>query len=228
MATQKAGTGSVDWGRVGIDAAVGAVSGAAGAGVGAAFAKLGSGIAVRTAGAAAGGASEGAANGAGTYFAEPGPHTLDGLVMASAENALIGGATGGITAKMPPWLSLNDMECFDKWIYRSRYTTEPTVMFRAGDINGSHTGGWWSTDAPVSVSTVRIEKALPPVWGNGDHSVVNAGFSAELPADLPSYVGRVARQRSLTGELYPGGTNQTFSPDSRNSATEIDSWLLLP
>ncbi|PPH98206.1 hypothetical protein C5C43_12735, partial [Rathayibacter rathayi] len=103
-------------------------SGAVGAGVGAAFAKVGSGIVVRTAEGAAGGASQGAIEGAGGYMTGPGPHTVDGLVMATAENALIGGATGGITAKMPPWLSLNDMECFDKWIYRSRYTTEPTVV----------------------------------------------------------------------------------------------------
>ncbi|WP_146076162.1 hypothetical protein [Rathayibacter rathayi] len=228
MATQKAGTGSVDWGGVGIDAAVGAVSGAAGAGVGAAFAKLGSGIAVRTAGAAAGGASEGAANGAGTYFAEPGPHTLDGLVMATAENALIGGATGGITAKMPPWLSLKHMKNFDKWIYRSRYTTKPTVMFRAGDINGFHAGEWWSTDAPTSISRVRSEKALPPQWPECLPNEVNTGFAAEIPRGWASYQGTVAPQRGATGELYPGGTNQTYLPDVWNDVKETDSWRLAP
>ncbi|WP_246226590.1 hypothetical protein [Rathayibacter agropyri] len=143
----------------------------------------------RTVGAAASGAAEGAFDGARAYVAEPGPYTPEGLLAAGTENALIGAATAGITANMPPWLSVEEMKCFDNWIYRSRYTTEPTVMFRAGDVNGSRTGNWWSTDAPLSVSVVRAEKALPPVWSTGDRNILNTGFSAELPAGLSSHVG---------------------------------------
>lgn len=228
VASQKIEDGSVDWGRVGIDAAVGAVSGAAGAGVGAAFAKRGSTIMARTVGAAASGAAEGAVDRVGAYVAEPGPHTPEGLLAAGAENALIGAATARITAKMPPWLSVKEMKCFDNWVYRSRYTTEPTVMFRAGDINGFHAGEWWSTDAPLSVSRVRSEKALPPQWPNGDASHVNTGFASELPAGWPAYSGTVAPQRGPAGELYPGGTNQTYMPMVWNDVKEMQSWPLVP
>ncbi|KZX20522.1 hypothetical protein [Rathayibacter tanaceti] len=36
----------------------------------------------------------------------------------------------------PPWLAVTIIKNADTWIYRSRCTTEPTVVFRAEDING--------------------------------------------------------------------------------------------
>ncbi|QWL46571.1 hypothetical protein E2R42_02850 [Rathayibacter toxicus] len=44
-------------------------------------------------------------NGVATYSLTPGPHTVEGFVGATAENAAIGGVTAGMTAKMPPWLA---------------------------------------------------------------------------------------------------------------------------
>lgn len=171
-----------------------------------------------------GAAASGAVGGVGAYVAEPGPQTPEGLLAAGAENALIGATTVGI----PPRLSLKEMKRFDNWICRSRYTTEPTVMFRAGDINGFHAGEWWSTDAPLSFSLVRSEKALPPQWPNGHPSHVNTGFASELPAGWPAYSGTVVPQRGLAGELYPGGTHQTYMPMVWNDVKEMQSWPLVP
>ncbi|PPF62151.1 type IV secretion protein Rhs [Rathayibacter tritici] len=91
VATQKATTGSVDWGQVGIDSAVGALGGGAG---GAAEA-----LAYR-AGASAfkaeiiAGTADGGVSGAAQYLTSPGPHTPDGLLGATAAGAAGGAASG--------------------------------------------------------------------------------------------------------------------------------------
>ncbi|QWL31893.1 RHS repeat-associated core domain-containing protein [Rathayibacter toxicus] len=201
VASQKSESGSVDWGKVGVDAAVGVV---------------------------ASGVAEGAVNGAATYSLTPGPHTVEGFVGATAENAAIGGVTAGMTAKMPPWLSYKNMKNFSKWVYRSGYTKEPQTLYRAGDIDGYHTGDWWSTDAPWSVSQVRADKALPLVWKTDDACVVNSGFKAEFPSGVPAYTGKAAPQTGFDGDYYPGGTNQTFIPGGRDIGKVVDSWPLAP
>ncbi|PPI53926.1 hypothetical protein C5D35_08570 [Rathayibacter toxicus] len=225
VASQKSESGSVDRGKVGVDAAVGVVSGAAGAGTGALFARMSSNVAGRVVGAVASGVSEGAA----TYSLTPGPHTVEGFVGATVENAAIGGVTAGMTAKMPPWLSYKNMKNFSKWVYRSGYMKESQTLYRAGDINGDHMGRWWSTDSPQSVSQVRADKALPLAWKEGaSPCIVNSGFKAELRPGMPVYVGKVAPQTGFDGDYYPGGTNQTYIPNPWDFGKVVDSWPLAP
>ncbi|QWL31885.1 hypothetical protein [Rathayibacter toxicus] len=121
------------------------------------------------------------------------------------------------------------MKNFSKWVYRSGYTKKPQVLYRAGDINGRHTGQWWSTDAPQSVSQVRADKALPLVWKKDEWPCkVNSGFKAEFPSGVPAYTGKAAPQTGFDGDYYPGGTNQTFIPGADNLGKLVDSWPLAP
>ncbi|XTR53030.1 DUF6531 domain-containing protein [Pseudarthrobacter sp. So.54] len=99
VATQKADRGAVDWGRVGVDSAVGALAGGLGAGTGAIVAsKMGAGLAARAATAAAGGAAEGGVSGGAGYAMSQGPHTPRGFIQATSTAAAVGAATGGSPA----------------------------------------------------------------------------------------------------------------------------------
>ena len=88
---QKATTGEVNWGEVGVSFAAGAIGG------GAAAAKLGA-TGVRA--AVVSGAVSGGVSGAGMsgyqYASGPGPHTASGFVAATAEGGASGAAFGGL------------------------------------------------------------------------------------------------------------------------------------
>jgi hypothetical protein len=89
---QKYTTGTVNWGEV----AIAGVAGGVGGGVGSAVARVaGEGLMGTVAVGMAGGLAEGAVNGGGNYLNGPGPHTVSGLVTHTADNAAIGGLTGG-------------------------------------------------------------------------------------------------------------------------------------
>ncbi|WP_157683578.1 polymorphic toxin-type HINT domain-containing protein [Microlunatus soli] len=98
--TQKFQNGSVDWGKVGVDAAIGGVAGAAGGGaaVGAMRAAGKAGLNCMgksmVTGAAAG-AADGGVNGGLTYATSGQPLTPGGFVKATAGGAAFGGVTGG-------------------------------------------------------------------------------------------------------------------------------------
>lgn len=229
VASQKATTGRVDWGEVGKETAIGAVTGMVGGGTGAAFTRgLGSGILKRAAAGAGSGATEGGATGLADYATSPGPHTVTGALGAITSSAVVGAATGGATAGGPKWLNFDDTKKFAGWSYHMGHVDESTVLHRSGDIDGRHTGNWWSTDAPTSIEKVRSEKALPETWPGGNDSKQNSGFTARFDQKMPAYRGFAAPQRDLNGSVYRGGGNQTYVPDGWSHADVINSWPLAP
>ncbi|WP_345147576.1 DUF6531 domain-containing protein [Arthrobacter ginkgonis] len=233
VATQKAGNGSVDWGQVGVDTAVGALAGGLGAGTGAMIAaRSGSGLAARAATAAAGGAVEGGASGGASYAMSPGPHTPGGFIQATGTGAVIGGATGGITGYKPQWLGIADMKTFKYGLYRSGYSHEDSILSRAGDSGFQKDfGSFWSADAPTSVLQARNDKAILPEWYNKNgeitgYSPLSMGYTASFPEGTTMYSGTVRRQIGLDGTVYPGGTPQVLIPESYKHGVIIDKWEL--
>lgn len=121
------------------------------------------------------------------------------------------------------------MKTFKNGIYTSGYLKGDQTFYRAGDINGFHMGEFWSTDAPLGVTQVRQEKALPPVWPKtNDASLINTGFEGIIYSGTPTYPGIVAPQAGLGGEIYKGGTNQTFIPKAWENGEVVNSWKLAP
>lgn len=129
VASQKATTGEVNWGKVGVDAAVGAFAGGIGAGTGAFLAgRMGTGLAARAAAGAASGAAEGGVSSGAGYLLGPGPHTPEGFAATALTGAATGGAGGGITAYKPKWLDATAASSFKFGIYRSGYSSESMVL----------------------------------------------------------------------------------------------------
>jgi len=230
VASQKATNGNVDWGTVGKDALIGTATGALGAGTGAALAaKMGTGLAARATTGAASGMVEGGATGAANYATSPGPHSVNGFVQATATQATIGALSGGSTAYRPKWLSRPDASTFAGGLYRSTYVKEGTTMFRSGDVNGFHSGNFWSSDLPRGINQVREDKALPYRWANtGQDSIQNAGFAAEFTKKMPAYKGLTAPQTGADGDYWKGGTNQTYVPDGYAAVDVKGYWSLVP
>jgi RHS repeat-associated protein len=234
VATQKATTGEVNWGKVGVDAAVGALAGGAGAGTGAFLAgKMGTSLAARAATGAASGAAEGGVSSGAGYLLGPGPHTPEGFAATTLTGAATGGAAGGITAYKPKWLDADTASTFKFGIYRSGYTHGETTLYRAGGIGPrADFGGYWSHDAPLSVAQVRQDKAILPVWFKDGKptgfSPLNNGYAAEFAPGTPVYSGTVAPQVDYKGNVYTGGTQQVHIPESWTHGTIVDKWKLLP
>jgi RHS repeat-associated protein len=99
-ATQKYTTGGVDWGKVGVDAAIGGVAGLAGGGaaVGAMRATAGvtSCLGRNMLTGAAAGMADGGVSGGLSYLTSGQPLSVNGFVEATANGAAFGGATGGL------------------------------------------------------------------------------------------------------------------------------------
>ena len=233
IASQKATTGEVDWGKVGVDAAIGAGTGALGAGTGAVFAlKAGSNVAARAAGAAGSGAIEGGVGNVAAYSTGPGPHTPTGYLQAGGQGAVVGGLTAGVTGAQPKWLNMETASTFKYGIYRSGYSNDEMLLNRAGDTGiQKEFGGFWSHDAPTSVAQVRNDKAILPQWydKNGvvtGTSPLSSGYSATFEKGTPMYSGQVAPQRGLDGTLYSGGTQQVHIPNSWEHGTITNQWTI--
>jgi RHS repeat-associated protein len=90
VATQEYQAGSVDWGKVGVDAAIGALAGGLGAGTGAIVSQFGGKIATSV----VGGSVEGGVSGVAMYSTGPGPHTVGGLLQSGSQGAAVGGIFG--------------------------------------------------------------------------------------------------------------------------------------
>lgn len=160
VASQKHQNGTVDWGKAGVDAAIGGVSGAFGAGTGALVAaKYGGCLAARAAVGASSGAVEGGVSGVAGYAVGDGPHTVQGYVQSGLTGAGIGGITRGVTGYKPAWLNRDTASTFRFGIYRSGYTHGETLLYRAGDSTStSPWGRFWSSDRPVSIEQVETTR----------------------------------------------------------------------
>ena len=163
------------------------------------------------------------------YATAPGPHTVNGFLQATGSQAVVGAASSGLTAYRPKWLSSENASTFKWGLYRSTYVHEGTTMFRSGDVNGFHSGEFWSSDLPRSIAQVREDKALPIRWANGGkESIQNAGFAGEFTQKMPAYKGLTAPQTGLNGDFYRGGTNQTFVPRAYDAVDIKGYWSLTP
>ncbi|HEY9290349.1 MAG TPA: polymorphic toxin-type HINT domain-containing protein, partial [Microlunatus sp.] len=101
VAIQKHQNGSVDWGQVAVDGAIGAVSGLAGGGAGAAALRAAGKTSLNCFGrsvltGAAAGAADGGVNGGLSYVTSGQPLTVNGFVDATVNGATTGGVTGGV------------------------------------------------------------------------------------------------------------------------------------
>ncbi|AZZ56487.1 hypothetical protein [Rathayibacter iranicus] len=91
IAGQKAANGSVDWGQVGIDTAVGALGGGAGGAATAAARQAGAGVFKAE---MIGALADSNVSTTADYLTSPGPHTTDNLLAASAGGLAAGGLGG--------------------------------------------------------------------------------------------------------------------------------------
>ncbi|WP_375504202.1 Hint domain-containing protein [uncultured Jatrophihabitans sp.] len=101
--TQQYQNGSVDWGQVGVDAAIGGVAGLAGGGAGVAAARAGAKAGAQGFGrtaltGAASSAVEGGTAGGLSYAASGQPMTAGGLARTTMGGALTGGVAGGVSS----------------------------------------------------------------------------------------------------------------------------------
>ena len=97
---QKAENGSVDWGRVAVDGAIGGVAGLAGGGAGVAVARAGMRTGLNCLGrnvmtGAAAGMADGGVSGGLSYATSGQPLTVAGFAQATGGGMLFGGVTGG-------------------------------------------------------------------------------------------------------------------------------------
>ncbi len=229
IASQKYATGNVDWKQVGIEAAVGGVSGIAGGSAGAVVARqITQRGATRIAIGAASGLADGSISGATGYLLQPGPHTPAGLAQTTLTNGVIGTATGGIMSSQPKWLTWDETKNFLGFAYKPQYLDGGEVLHRAGSAE-TELGRWWSTDAPIYESVTRQRKAVPHQWrGTLEPNMMNTGFTATFPRGTIAYSGWAAPQRGANLHWYLGGGNQTYIPSSFSDAKVINSWPLLP
>nr|WP_237399477.1 DUF6531 domain-containing protein [Rathayibacter iranicus] len=224
---QKATTGSVNWTQTALTAVTGGIGGTLAA------ARLGAlgikGAQAAVAVSAAAGASGGGAGSAYTYATSPGPHTAGEFVTATAGGAFAGaalGAAGGAiggalsraasklgtrfpvsaasTETTPSSMSEEIAETFSGSQYTSSRLAEPTTLFRAGSFEKGAFGQFWTETPPYSVLQTRIDRALPPVWSNGQPAHLDTGFAVRFPAGTMVHSGIIANQ----GGFYMGGTTQ--------------------
>jgi len=87
--------------------------------------------------------------------------------------------------------------------YVAKILDEDMIMYRAGD-DVSDLGQWFSFDRPISEIQVRIDKAVKPVWPNGNKSIITHGYKFKAPKGTVIYEGPIAPQ----GGFYMGGTVQ--------------------
>lgn len=97
---QKAQNGSVDWGQVAVDGAIGGIAGLAGGGAGVAAARMGTRAGLNCLGrnvltGTAAGMADGGVSGGLSYATSGQPLTVNGFVQATAGGAAFGGVTGG-------------------------------------------------------------------------------------------------------------------------------------
>lgn len=117
---------------------------------------------------------------------------------------------------------------FAGWSYHMGHVDESTVLHRSGDIDGRHTGNWWSTDAPTSIEKVRSEKALPETWPNGSDSKQNSGLRRDSTRRCLRIEDSQQLSVILTVLCAGVGGNQTYVPDGWSHADVFKTWPLAP
>ncbi|WP_341728039.1 DUF6531 domain-containing protein [Brooklawnia sp.] len=137
--SQKSTNGSVDWGKVGIDAAIGGATGLIGGGAGQAAVKMTSGLTSCLgknilSGAIEGGIDGGASGGI-QYLTSGQPITMQGLTNAVGEGALSGSLLGGGSGALASVSDVARYGCFtaDTDVLMADGTTKPIDQVVVGD-----------------------------------------------------------------------------------------------
>jgi len=94
-------------------------------------------------------------------------------------------------------------ETFVGYDYTTRVLKKDTILYRAGSDKYTM-GQFFSKDKPKSVKQVRIDKALPPLWSNGEKSIVDTVYTFKVPAGTVVHSGKISTQ----GGHFVGGTQQ--------------------
>ena len=135
--SQKSTNGSVDWGKVGIDAAIGGATGLIGGGAGQAAVKMTSGLTSCLgknilSGAIEGGIDGGASGGI-QYLTSGQPITMQGLTNAVGEGALSGSLLGGGSGALASVSDVARYGCFTADVLMADGTTKPIDQVVVGD-----------------------------------------------------------------------------------------------
>ncbi|MDO5083338.1 MAG: polymorphic toxin-type HINT domain-containing protein [Arachnia propionica] len=143
IASQKFTTGSVDWGKVAVDGAIGAVSGLAGGGAAAAIGRAAQGASClgrNIITGAAESAVDGAVSGGLSYLTGPGPHTVAGFAAAAGTGGLEGGVMGGAGGALSKLTGVARYGCFtpDTHVLMADGSTKPITEVQVGDRVVSH------------------------------------------------------------------------------------------
>ena len=165
IGTQKFTTGSVDWGKVAVDGAIGAVSGLAGGGAAAAIGRATQGASclgrnILT--GAAESAVDGAVSGGLSYLTGPGPHTVAGFASAAGSGGLEGGVMGGAGGALSKLTGVSRYGCFTAGtqVLMADGTTKAIEEVTAGEKVISHdpvTGH----NVEGSVEQVHVHEDVP-------------------------------------------------------------------
>ncbi|MGM1017038.1 MAG: RHS repeat-associated core domain-containing protein, partial [Actinomycetota bacterium] len=215
---QKATTGDVNWGEV-------AISGA--------FSFGGAGLVGGLATQVGGNAVEGAVENLAVYAVSGQPLTIDGFLTTAGTGAVVSAATFGAMSKIDiptpkladlPALPPNLEATFAGGRYNTSVLAQSTVLYRAGDAQGSPLGQFFSAAPPVGIVQTRIDKAIPLAWPNGQLAPINTGYAVEFPAGTTINTGVVANQ----GGIYMGGTEQIViqRPWELPGVEVVDQWTL--
>ena len=118
-----------------------------------------------------------------------------------------GRVLGEYSAIKPGPLKSTAAETFAGGRYKEVILTKDTVLYRAG-VNGTPFGQYFSFDKLRGVIQTRIDKAVLPIWANGDASPLDTSFGVKIPAGTKIYIGKTGSQ----GGFYIGGTEQIHVP----------------
>lgn len=95
-------------------------------------------------------------------------------------------------------------ETFAGYDYTTRILKKDTILYRAGSSKKLDLGEYFSKDKPKGVVQVRIDKALPPIWRNGNECIIDTVYTFKVPAGTVVHAGKISTQ----GQHFVGGTQQ--------------------
>ena len=101
---------------------------------------------------------------------------------------------------------------FESGKYNVEKSEHKSILYRAGDSEGSALGQYYTREKPTSVAHVRIDSAVKPQWidpATGSLqgvSNIDCVYTIEFPEGIDMYSGPTGYQ----GGIYLGGNEQIF------------------
>ena len=108
------------------------------------------------------------------------------------------------------------IETFAGGRYTSRILEKDTIFYRAGNSKKIE-GSYFSKDKPISELQVRIDKAIPPVWQDGQKNVIDTVYTFKARAGTVVHTGKISSQN----KHFIGGTQQVVIEQKFWDALEL-------